>query len=143
MLRSSLHKTGSQLLKAGCSTRSVVTSSQSCPLISFTASRNNSPASKRRPLAISTQRRYAAATVSAPDTYDNFLSGSTANYIDEMYLQWKEDPKSVHVSWQVYFKNMESGDMPMSQAFQYRHPQAVWPSICQVLVWVLVKVPTS
>lgn len=34
-----------------------------------------------------------------------------------MYLQWKEDPSSVHISWQVYFKNMESGDMPMSQAF--------------------------
>lgn len=35
-----------------------------------------------------------------------------------MYMQWKEDPSSVHVSWQVYFRNMESGDMPMSQAFQ-------------------------
>jgi len=55
---------------------------------------------------------------SAPAHNDNFLSGSTANYIDEMYLQWKEDPKSVHVSWQVYFKNMESGDMPIQQAFQ-------------------------
>jgi 2-oxoglutarate dehydrogenase E1 component len=33
-------------------------------------------------------------------------------------MQWKEDPKSVHISWQVYFKNMESGDMPMGQAFQ-------------------------
>jgi len=35
-----------------------------------------------------------------------------------MYMAWKEDPKSVHISWQVYFRNMESGDMPMSQAFQ-------------------------
>jgi 2-oxoglutarate dehydrogenase E1 component len=35
-----------------------------------------------------------------------------------MYMAWKEDPKSVHISWQSYFKNMESGDMPMSQAFQ-------------------------
>ena len=35
-----------------------------------------------------------------------------------MYIQWKRDPSSVHVSWQVYFKNMESGEMPMSQAFQ-------------------------
>lgn len=33
-------------------------------------------------------------------------------------MAWKEDPKSVHISWQVYFRNMESGDMPMSQAFQ-------------------------
>ena len=33
-------------------------------------------------------------------------------------MQWKHDPSSVHVSWQIYFRNMESGDMPMSQAFQ-------------------------
>jgi 2-oxoglutarate dehydrogenase E1 component len=35
-----------------------------------------------------------------------------------MYMLWKRDPESVHVSWQVYFRNMESGDMPVSQAFQ-------------------------
>jgi 2-oxoglutarate dehydrogenase E1 component len=46
------------------------------------------------------------------------LQGNTANYVDEMYMQWKCDPESVHVSWQVYFRNMESGDMPVSQAFQ-------------------------
>ena len=33
-------------------------------------------------------------------------------------MQWKHDPSSVHVSWQVYFRNMESGQMPMSKAFQ-------------------------
>ena len=35
-----------------------------------------------------------------------------------MYMAWKEEPTSVHISWQVYFRNMESGDMPMSRAFQ-------------------------
>lgn len=35
-----------------------------------------------------------------------------------MYVQWKRDPQSVHISWQVYFRNMEDGDMPVSQAFQ-------------------------
>ncbi|RWQ94510.1 thiamine diphosphate-binding protein [Paecilomyces variotii] len=35
-----------------------------------------------------------------------------------MYLAWKKDPESVHVSWRTYFKNMESGKMPISQAFQ-------------------------
>lgn len=43
-----------------------------------------------------------------------------------MYMQWKRDPSSVHVSWQVYFRNMESGDMPMSQAFQ--PPPTIVPS---------------
>jgi 2-oxoglutarate dehydrogenase E1 component len=34
-----------------------------------------------------------------------------------MYMAWKKDPSSVHISWQVYFKNME-GNGPASQAFQ-------------------------
>ena len=33
-------------------------------------------------------------------------------------MSWKRDPSSVHLSWQVYFKNMEDGNMPISQAFQ-------------------------
>ncbi|OLN92224.1 2-oxoglutarate dehydrogenase, mitochondrial [Colletotrichum chlorophyti] len=74
--------------------------------------------SAARPIALTTRRHYASAADSAPpNPNDNFLSGNTANYIDEMYIQWKQDPKSVHVSWQVYFKNMENGDMPISQAF--------------------------
>jgi 2-oxoglutarate dehydrogenase E1 component len=55
------------------------------------------------------------------------LQGNTANYIDEMYLQWKHDPSSVHVSWQVYFRNMEEGDMPISQAFQ--PPPTIVPAV--------------
>ena len=74
-------------------------------------------AASRRPLAVAAQKRFESALHTPPDPNDSFLSGNTANYIDEMYLQWKQDPKSVHVSWQVYFKNMESGEMPISQAF--------------------------
>lgn len=59
-----------------------------------------------------------ALTPVPQDPNDSWLQGNTANYVDEMYLSWKRDPSSVHVSWQVYFKNMESGDMPVSQAFQ-------------------------
>ena len=25
-----------------------------------------------------------------------FLNGSSGNYVEEMYISWKEDPKSVH-----------------------------------------------
>ncbi|MBE3045232.1 hypothetical protein IMZ48_22305, partial [Candidatus Bathyarchaeota archaeon] len=69
---------------------------------------------------LTTQARYnnTPATNAPPSSSDSFLSGSAAGYIDEMYIQWKEDPTSVHISWQVYFKNMESGDMPIAQAFQ-------------------------
>lgn len=65
-------------------------------------------------------RRYAVAaeeTDKGVDPSDSFLQGNTANYVDEMYMAWKEDPSSVHISWQVYFKNMENGDMPISRAF--------------------------
>ncbi|CAN6597097.1 2-oxoglutarate dehydrogenase, mitochondrial [Trichomonascus vanleenenianus] len=48
---------------------------------------------------------------------DVFLQSTNANYIDEMYSAWREDPTSVHVSWQAYFKNMESG-RPASMAYQ-------------------------
>ncbi|KAK9329630.1 thiamine diphosphate-binding protein [Lipomyces starkeyi] len=34
-----------------------------------------------------------------------------------MYEAWKRDPSSVHISWQVYFRNMESGGVEPSQAF--------------------------
>ncbi|KAI9726281.1 MAG: 2-oxoglutarate dehydrogenase E1 component [Chrysothrix sp. TS-e1954] len=80
---------------------------------------------RRRPLALTARptfiRGYAVAaedTSKGVDPNDSFLQGNTANYVDEMYLSWKRDPSSVHISWQVYFRNMESGDMPMSKAFQ-------------------------
>lgn len=67
------------------------------------------------------RREYAQSaeeTSQGVDANDSFLQGNTANYIDEMYLAWRNDPSSVHISWQTYFKNMENGDMPISQAFQ-------------------------
>ncbi|EGC43140.1 2-oxoglutarate dehydrogenase [Histoplasma capsulatum var. duboisii H88] len=74
----------------------------------------------RRPLAVVgrqqvwNQKRYYA--VAAEESSKGV--GNTANYIDEMYMAWKKDPTSVHVSWQTYFRNMEDGNMPISQAFQ-------------------------
>lgn len=40
---------------------------------------------------------------------DVFLTTNAANYIDEMYAAWKDDPQSVHVSWQVSDNERESG----------------------------------
>lgn len=47
---------------------------------------------------------------------DSFLQGNNASYVDEMYEAWIQDPKSVHVSWDAYFKNL-NGARPASQAF--------------------------
>ncbi|KAJ5823357.1 Dehydrogenase E1 component [Penicillium robsamsonii] len=79
----------------------------------------------RRPLAVVDRAFNGARSYATPaegqiqgvDPNDSFLTGSTANYIDEMYMAWKQDPSSVHISWQTYFKNMEEGKMPISQAF--------------------------
>ncbi|OAA58826.1 2-oxoglutarate dehydrogenase E1 component [Cordyceps fumosorosea ARSEF 2679] len=116
MLRNSLCRASSQLLR-GARVSPAVSS-----LSSAACARPSSwrVAAARRSLAMTARRNYATTDAShaAPDPNDNFLTGSTANYIDEMYMEWKKDPKNVHVSWQIYFKNMESGDMPISQAFQ-------------------------
>jgi 2-oxoglutarate dehydrogenase E1 component len=48
---------------------------------------------------------------------DTFLQGVAANYIDAMQNAWKADPKSVHVSWQVYFANLNSGSVDPKSAF--------------------------
>lgn len=67
-----------------------------------------------------TRSRYAA-----PESSDGFLHGSSANYIEEMYEAWLKDPSSVHLSWQVYFKNMANGVAP-GQA--YTPPPTLVPS---------------
>ncbi|KAF9581928.1 2-oxoglutarate dehydrogenase E1 component [Lunasporangiospora selenospora] len=48
---------------------------------------------------------------------DAFLQGNSASYVEEMYAAWLEDPKSVHLSWQIYFRNQTNG-LSASQSFQ-------------------------
>lgn len=108
------------------------TSSRCFSTATVTARASLKLSASRRPLAVAAQKRFDSALHNPPDAADNFLSGNTANYIDEMYLQWKKDPQSVHISWQVYFKNMESGDMPISRAFT--PPPSLVPSSNQTVV---------
>jgi 2-oxoglutarate dehydrogenase E1 component len=35
---------------------------------------------------------------------ESFLRGTSSAYIDEMYRSWRNDPNSVHKSWDAYFK---------------------------------------
>ncbi|CAG8583475.1 6676_t:CDS:2 [Acaulospora morrowiae] len=59
-----------------------------------------------------------------PSSNDIFLQGNTANYIEEMYDAWLKDPESVHLSWQVYFKNIKSGIHPRNA---YQPPPTLVP----------------
>lgn len=47
---------------------------------------------------------------------EGFLSGNSANYIDEMWKSWREDPKAVHASWAAFFSGLANGLAP-SEAF--------------------------
>ncbi|XP_052262129.1 2-oxoglutarate dehydrogenase complex component E1-like isoform X3 [Dreissena polymorpha] len=52
-------------------------------------------------------RNYATAAAAEP-----FLSGSSSIYVEEMYKSWEQDPKSVHKSWDVYFRQVTMGAAP-------------------------------
>ena len=57
------------------------------------------------------------ATAVPPSPNDPFANGTNAYYVEEMYRHWRQDPKSVHVSWDAYFSGMEKG-LPSQKAFQ-------------------------
>ncbi|CRG84804.1 2-oxoglutarate dehydrogenase E1 component [Talaromyces islandicus] len=132
MLRATALKkaTGSSLLRSSnaCSAcrRSYTLATSSKRALATAGARSNFQLTGRKPLAVidraaAGRREYAQSaegTSQGVDSNDSFLQGNTANYIDEMYLAWRSDPSSVHISWQTYFKNMEDGNMPISQAFQ-------------------------
>ncbi|KAG0001910.1 2-oxoglutarate dehydrogenase E1 component [Modicella reniformis] len=72
------------------------------------------------PVAILASIRKASSTATKEDlpaAKDAFLQGNSANYVEEMYLAWLKDPKSVHLSWQIFFRNQSQG-MSASQSFQ-------------------------
>lgn len=66
------------------------------------------------------QKRYDSST------YESFLNGTSATYVEEMYEAWKVDPTTVHKSWDVFFRRTDEG-MPPGLAYQsppdiYGHP---------------------
>ncbi|XGW31974.1 hypothetical protein V3C99_010277 [Haemonchus contortus] len=58
------------------------------------------------------QQSLASAVTSEP-----FMNATSSMYIEQMYDSWKADPKSVHASWDAYFRNVEGGAAP-GQAYQ-------------------------
>lgn len=66
------------------------------------------------PIAVSkaTVRSYANLPSSLRQLSENFLNGTNAAYVEEMFEAWKRDPSSVHLSWATFFKNLEAGAAP-------------------------------
>ena len=67
-----------------------------------------SPELLRSVAALSPVRRLSAAPPPPPEPelarQESHLSGSSVSYVEEMYEAWSYDPKSVHASWDAYFR---------------------------------------
>ncbi|XP_014295484.1 2-oxoglutarate dehydrogenase complex component E1 isoform X6 [Microplitis demolitor] len=81
----------------------------------------------RTPQSIATvepTRKFASKVATEP-----FLNGSSSSYVEEMYNAWLQDPSSVHVSWDSFFRNSTAGAAP---GFAYQAPPSLAPSYNQV-----------
>ncbi|XP_066991087.1 2-oxoglutarate dehydrogenase complex component E1 isoform X4 [Anabrus simplex] len=63
-------------------------------------------------ITVSSTRHYSSSLAAEP-----FLNGSSSAYVEDMYNAWLADPKSVHVSWDTFFRNSSAGAAP-GQAYQ-------------------------
>ncbi|XP_025073596.1 2-oxoglutarate dehydrogenase, mitochondrial [Pogonomyrmex barbatus] len=77
-----------------------------------------------------TARKYNSRAATEP-----FLNGSTSSYVEEMYNAWLQDPNSVHVSWDSFFRNSTAGATP---GFAYQAPPSLAPSYNQVPLGALL-----
>lgn len=80
-----------------------------------------------RPFQTSSHRLAAPASPQKPQTpssFDKFAETNNAYYIEEMHRRWKQDPASVHASWDVYFSGLDKG-IPSESA--YRPPPTLMP----------------
>ncbi|KAK7933771.1 hypothetical protein WMY93_004667 [Mugilogobius chulae] len=67
---------------------------------------------------------------SAPVASEPFLNGTSSNYVEEMYFAWLENPKSVHKSWDVFFRNANAGAPPGAA---YQSPLGLTPALLSPL----------
>ncbi|XP_058799660.1 2-oxoglutarate dehydrogenase complex component E1 isoform X4 [Phymastichus coffea] len=75
-------------------------------------------------MVLGSQRRHNNRAATEP-----FLNGSTSSYVEEMYNAWLQDPHSVHISWDSFFRNSTAGAAP---GLAYQQPPSLAPSYNQV-----------
>ncbi|XP_073675720.1 oxoglutarate (alpha-ketoglutarate) dehydrogenase a (lipoamide) isoform X1 [Garra rufa] len=89
----------------------------------ITASQTAKNLSQQRPAAAPrTFQPFRCYT--APVAAEPFLNGTSSNYVEEMYYAWLENPKSVHKSWDIFFRNANAG-APPGAAYQSPPPMGV------------------
>ncbi|XP_047351678.1 2-oxoglutarate dehydrogenase, mitochondrial isoform X5 [Vespa velutina] len=81
-------------------------------------------------IVIAPTRKYNSRVATEP-----FLNGSTSSYVEEMYNAWLQDPHSVHVSWDSFFRSSTAGAGP---GLAYQAPPSLAPSHNQVPLGALL-----
>ncbi|XP_012538859.1 2-oxoglutarate dehydrogenase, mitochondrial isoform X3 [Monomorium pharaonis] len=76
-------------------------------------------------------RKWHSSQVAA----EPFLNGSSSSYVEEMYNAWLQDPNSVHVSWDSYFRNSTAGASP---GLAYQAPPSLAPNFNQIPLGALL-----
>ncbi|XP_053979498.1 2-oxoglutarate dehydrogenase complex component E1 isoform X3 [Hylaeus volcanicus] len=75
-------------------------------------------------------RKYSSRVATEP-----FLNGSSSSYVEEMYNAWLQDPNSVHVSWDSFFRSSTAGAGP---GLAYQAPPSLAPSHNQIPLGALL-----
>ncbi|CAL7942906.1 unnamed protein product [Xylocopa violacea] len=75
-------------------------------------------------------RKYSHRVATEP-----FLNGSSSSYVEEMYNAWLQDPHSVHVSWDSFFRSTTAGAAP---GLAYQAPPSLAPNHNQVPLGALL-----
>ncbi|XP_043254318.1 2-oxoglutarate dehydrogenase, mitochondrial isoform X1 [Colletes gigas] len=75
-------------------------------------------------------RKYTNRVATEP-----FLNGSSSSYVEEMYNAWLQDPQSVHVSWDAFFRSSTAGAGP---GLAYQAPPSLAPSHNQIPLGALL-----
>ncbi|XP_015438559.1 PREDICTED: 2-oxoglutarate dehydrogenase, mitochondrial isoform X1 [Dufourea novaeangliae] len=75
-------------------------------------------------------RKYNSRVATEP-----FLNGSSSSYVEEMYNAWLQDPHSVHVSWDSFFRSSTAGAPP---GLAYQAPPSLAPSHNQIPLGALL-----
>nr|Q6P6Z8.1 RecName: Full=2-oxoglutarate dehydrogenase complex component E1; Short=E1o; Short=OGDC-E1; Short=OGDH-E1; AltName: Full=2-oxoglutarate dehydrogenase, mitochondrial; AltName: Full=Alpha-ketoglutarate dehydrogenase; Short=Alpha-KGDH-E1; AltName: Full=Thiamine diphosphate (ThDP)-dependent 2-oxoglutarate dehydrogenase; Flags: Precursor [Xenopus laevis]AAH61938.1 Ogdh protein [Xenopus laevis] len=90
----------------------------------LTASQTIRSLKHNRPAAPRTFQQFRC--LSTPVAAEPFLSGTNSNYVEEMYYAWLENPKSVHKSWDIFFRNANAGASPGAA---YQSPPSLGSSL--------------
>ncbi|XP_072766090.1 2-oxoglutarate dehydrogenase complex component E1 isoform X2 [Anoplolepis gracilipes] len=92
---------------------------------------------RSHPLTRTTQVIFTefARKYNSPVATEPFLNGSTSTYVEEMYNAWLQDPHSVHISWDSFFRNSTAGAAP---GLAYQAPPSLAPSYNQIPLGALL-----